>query len=163
MLERIENTIARVEKAIVIIAFVVMLTSIFLQVCFRALGLPLMGTVDIGLLSICVLTFIGFGLAVYTKDHITIEVTDLLRAPKLRKVVHFLSEILMLTFSIVLITIVYPFFTYIVKSGEKTIELGIPIMLPIGALVIGAGLAIVHAVIQLLLMIRDMRPTEEVR
>ncbi|ALS25179.1 hypothetical protein JCM16163A_09260 [Paenibacillus sp. YK5] len=163
MLERIENTMARIEKAVVIIAFVVMLISIFLQVCFRAFGWPLLGTVDIGLLSICVLTFIGFGLAVYTKDHITIEVTDLLRSPRLRKVIHFLSEILMLTFSVALISIVYPFFTYIAESGEKTIELGIPIMLPIGALVIGAGLAIFHGVIQLLLMIREMRPTAEMR
>jgi TRAP-type C4-dicarboxylate transport system permease small subunit len=158
LLERLENGIARFEKWIINIAFVVMLVAIFLQVCFRFVGLPLMGTVDIGLLCICVLTFIGFGLAVYTKDHITIEATDLLRSPKLRKGVHFLSVIFMLVFCMVFLALIYPFFMYTVESGEKTIELGIPLVLPIGALLVGVVLAILHSAIQLFLMIKEMRP-----
>jgi len=156
MFKRVESVIARIERAIVITALAVMLIATFLQVILRLAGLPLMGTVDIGLFGLAVFTFIGIGLAAYTNDHIIIEAIELIPSRIIRLASRCAALFLTLAFGIILLWIVYPFWTYVMESGEKTLEVGIPLSLHIGALVAGTVLLILHTIGQLIRFFEDI-------
>jgi TRAP-type C4-dicarboxylate transport system permease small subunit len=163
MFKRVEGVIAQLEKGIVIIALMVMLIATFLQVILRFAGLPLMGTVDIGLLSLAIFTFIGIGLAAYTNDHIIIEAIELMPSRKIRMISRFAALLLTFVFGIVLVWIVYPYWTYTIESGEKTIELGIPLAVHIGAFFAGGVLLVLHTIGQLVGLFGEImgKPTDK--
>ena len=123
-----------------------MFLSTSIQILVRFFDLNVVGTSDISLLNMSFLTFIGLGITVFTKDYIAIEVYDLISNPRIKAIVQLVSSVAMLIFGAVIIFVFYPFFSYLLESGEKTLELGIPLALPIGSALLGAGFVVLHSI-----------------
>src|SRR5699024_2416657 len=125
---------------IITIALFFMFLAVIIQVFVRVMGQSSIGTTEIGMLGMSVLTFIGTSAIVYTKDQITIELTQVLKSQKLVFWLDVLVSITMIIFGVVFIRIVYIFFEFTRVSGERTLELGIPLTISAGAMMLGIAL-----------------------
>ena len=59
----------------------------------------------------------------------------------------------MLAFAAIFAFLVWDLFSYALVSGERLIDLGTPVWIPVGAMFVGATLMAVHAVIDILLLL----------
>lgn len=150
MLSNIERKIFKVEAIIIATALAIIFIAVTVQVLIRMLGMNSVGTTEIAMVSMSILTFIGTSATMYTKDHITIEITQLIKSQKLVYWVNVILTMLLLVFGIVFIRIVYTLLNFTLYSGDKTLELGIPLAIPIGSMVLGILLLIIHSICDLI-------------
>jgi len=150
MLDKLESGIFKAESIIITVSLVAMFLAVVVQVLTRTLGMSSVGMTEIGMLGMSILTFIGTSAITYSKDHITIELEQVIRS---KQVVHWMkviTDIIMIIFGAVFISVAYSFFQFTITSGDKTIELGIPVAIPIGAMLLGIVLMIFHALCDLI-------------
>lgn len=146
MWSKIERAVFKVEAAIITVSLLVMLIAVLIQVLVRMLGINSVGTTEIGMLGMSILTFIGTSAIAFTKDHITIELEQVIKSPRMQYWMNVCSTLIMIVFGFVFISVAYTFFNFTLMSGEKTIQLGIPVAIPIGSMVIGSLLLIYHSI-----------------
>lgn len=150
MFFRIENVVQKIEKFIVIVLLMIMFVAVIMQVMARYFNLPLIDTTEISLMNMSLLTFIGAGFAVYSRDHIAIEITDLIKSERLKMALELMVTIVYMVFALVFLYLGYSLFAYSLGAGETTLELRIPLAVPNGTLLIGMALMLFHAVGNLL-------------
>ena len=155
---KIEKRIFQVEAFMITLALAVMLGAVVVQVFVRMLGMNSIGTTEIGMLMMSFITFIGTSAIVYTKDHITIELDQLFTSPKLAYAMQVVSTLIMIVFGVIFLGIAYTFFNFMMGTGEKTLQLGIPLTIPFGSMVIGTCLLIVHSISDVIRLIQN-RPS----
>jgi len=146
MLLKIEKQVYKIEALVISLSLLVIFLAITAQVLIRLIGMNSAGTAEIGMFGMSLLTFIGTPAIMYTKDRITIEIAETIKSEKIHLLLDALVTILILVFSVVFIQVVYNLFLFILESGEKTLELGLPVTIPIGSMVIGMGLLIFHSI-----------------
>lgn len=149
MLAKIEKGIFKVESVIITISLAAMFIAVVVQVITRTLGMSSVGMTEIGMLGMSILTFIGTAAITYTKDHITIELEQIIHSTKVIHWMKVITNVIVVIFGIVFISVAYSFFMFTITSGDKTIELGIPVAIPIGAMLLGIILLIFHALCDL--------------
>jgi TRAP-type C4-dicarboxylate transport system permease small subunit len=150
MLDKIEGGIFKVESIIITVSLIAMFIAVVVQVITRTLGMSSVGMTEIGMLAMSILTFIGTAAITYSKDHITIELEQIIHSAKVIHWMKILTDVIMIIFGVVFISVAYSFFAFTLTSGDKTIELGIPVAIPIGAMVLGIVLMIFHALCDLI-------------
>lgn len=139
----VEDALARVEKVIVVLAMAVMFVAGVAQVAVRLGGARSLGTDEVVTLSMAVLVFVGAGLIVRTADHIAIEVLQYLPDLRMRRVLRGIGLIALVVFGFVFGYYAWDFTSTV--TGERTLQLGIPVVVSAGAMVIGSVLIVVHA------------------
>lgn len=150
MLFNIEDKIFKFESIIIIVSLMAMFLAVVVQVIARALGLSSIGMSEIGMLGMSVLTFIGTAAITYTKDYITIELEQIIKSKKVVHWMKIITNIIMIIFGVLFVTVAYPLFLFTITSGDKTLELGIPVAVSIGAMLLGVLLLIFHSLCDLL-------------
>lgn len=157
MLYDIERKIFKIEAFIISISLAVILITVTIQVLIRILGLNSIGTTEIGMVCMSILTFIGTAAIMYSKDHITIDLKQLIKS----KLVYFWMDVLMtialLVFCVIFINIGYKLLQFTISSGDSTLELGIPLAIPIGSMVLGIVLLLFHAICDLIRLIQTRK------
>src|SRR5690606_16428515 len=145
MLYDIERKIFKIEAFIISLSLAVILISVTIQVLIRVLGLNSIGTTEIGMVGMSILTFIGTAAIMYSKDHITIELKQLIKSER---------ALFLIVFCVFFINIAYKLFQFTLSAGEGTLELGIPTAIPIGSMVLGTVLLLFHAVCDVVRLIQ---------
>jgi TRAP-type C4-dicarboxylate transport system permease small subunit len=143
---KLELVLSKIEKAIITLMMVLMFICVSLQVITRFFNLPIPDTSDISLVAFAVMTFIGAGLLVYTKGHITLEVSTLIKSKKIVFIFELLTNISLLIIIGVLLNIGFSLLTFALEGREATMALRIPMAIPFSALVIGLVLMTVHTI-----------------
>lgn len=143
---KFEKMLFHIEKSIVTLMMMIMFVTVFLQVVARFFNLPIPDTSDISLVTVAVMTFIGAGLLVYKKGHITIEVNKLIKSKKIVFICDLLTNIGMVIFIAVFLNLGWSLLAYAIDSGEATMAMRIPMAIPFSALVIGMILMLIHTV-----------------
>ena len=143
---KLEKVLYKIEKVIITLMMTIMFITVFLQVVARFFNLPIPDTTDISLVSFAVMTFIGAGLLVYKKGHITIEVSKLIKSKKIVFIFDLLTNIAMLIFIGVFLNIGWSLLSFSLRSGEATMALRIPMAIPFSAIVIGVVLMLIHTI-----------------
>ncbi|MGI2327934.1 TRAP transporter small permease [Planococcus sp. YIM B11945] len=150
MLGKIESGIFKVESFIITVSLIGMFLAVVIQVITRTLGMSSVGMTEIGMLGMSILTFIGTSAITYSKDHITIELEQVIHSTKVVHWMKIITDVIMIIFGVVFISVAYSFFEFAVTSGDKTIELGIPVAIPVGAMLLGVALMVFHALCDLI-------------
>lgn len=143
---KFEKVLSQIEKVVVTLMMVIMFITVCMQVVARFFNLKIPDTSDISLVAFAVMTFIGSGLLVYTKGHISIEVGTLFNSKKVDFIFSLLTNIFMLVFAGVVLNIGYSLLVYALESGEATMALRIPMAVPFSSLVIGLVLMLIHTI-----------------
>lgn len=154
MLYDIERKIFKIEAFIISLSLAVILISVTIQVLIRVLGLNSIGTTEIGMVGMSILTFIGTAAIMYSKDHITIELKQLIKSER---------ALFLIVFCVFFINIAYKLFQFTLSAGEGTLQLGIPTAIPIGSMVLGTVLLLFHAVCDVVRLIQTKKHLDDDR
>lgn len=163
MLYDIERKIFKIEAFIISLSLAVILISVTIQVLIRVLGLNSIGTTEIGMVGMSILTFIGTAAIMYSKDHITIELKQLIKSERALFLMDMLMTLFLIVFCVFFINIAYKLFQFTLSSGEGTLELGIPTAIPIGSMVLGTVLLLFHAVCDVVRLIQTKKHLDDDR
>jgi TRAP-type transport system small permease protein len=155
--ERFEEMLIKVEKFVITLMMAIMFITVFFQVITRFFNLPIPDTSDLSLVSFTIMTFIGAGLLVYTKGHITLEVTSLIKSKKIVFIFDLFTHIAMIIIIGVLLSIGYSLLTFALESNEATMAMRIPMSIPFSALVIGLILMLIHTIGIILKLISNQK------
>lgn len=160
-LGKAEGFLARIEKAIIVLALAAMFAAGIAQVVIRMAKFGSIGTDEIAMVASSLLIFIGAGLAVYTHDHITIELVALLRKKGPRLLLEAASDIALCVFGVVFTYYSFLYARSLLLSGEQTLQLGIPMALPVSSMVAGGILISIHSIFRLARTAKKLASKEE--
>jgi len=146
----VERHAFRAEKWICIISLVAMLVGISFSVAVRYFNLPLPDTGEIAIFAMAPLTFIGAAMCTYTGAHIAVDVIQQVRWPLVRRAGRVVTALAMIVFGAVYCWTALDFFQTALSSGERGLDLGIPISIPTFFFPLGMGLVVLHAVAELI-------------
>lgn len=143
---RLCNILVKIENTLLVSLLVGMIIVAFLQVLFRYLFLmSAPWTEELGKFLLAWLIFIGAAWAVYSEDHIKVDVLGLIITnKKILTLLDILTTCIMTAFIC--------FFTYasiiyipqVISSNATTISLGIPLWIPQTVIVLSSMLMLVH-------------------
>jgi TRAP-type C4-dicarboxylate transport system permease small subunit len=151
---QVEGALARVEAVVVQVLMAAMFVAGVAQVLIRMAGWRSAGTDEITTLSLAVLTFAGAGLVVYTADNVAVEVLEYIKNDRIRRTLRLIGLGALGLFSLVFGYYSWDFAAR-VGLNERTLQLGLPVMISAGAMVLGAALIFIHTVGSAVRLVRD--------
>lgn len=145
MLDTLENGLLKLERVLVTLLIAVTFLTVVLQVIVRFFKLSIGDSSDLSLVSIAVMTFLCVGLLTHKGGHISIEVTNLLKSKRSLFFARTFTNVGILLFVVVFGIQAFKMLLFSISSGEATMQMRIPMVLPFGALVFGLVSAAFHA------------------
>ena len=146
----LERRAFRFEKWICVASLAVMLVAVGITVLVRYFNLPLPGTGELATFAMAPLTFVGAAMCSYTGTHIAVDVIKHMRGDTLKRAARLLVALAMLVFALTYLVSGWYFFTSALTSGEKGLDMGIPVAIPVFFLPLGMALVLLHALAKLL-------------
>lgn len=154
----LERAVFAVEKAVCIAAMAMMLFAISMSVLVRYLNLPIPNFAEWGVVAMAPLTFIGAAMCTYTCTHIAVDFVNTLKSSLVRRAGRFCTGVASIVFATVYVTSSWVFFRETLASGEKMMDMGTPVALPLFFLPIGLGLVLFHSVLEVWRTLADIAP-----
>jgi len=145
----LQRAIARVELAVISVALLVMLICICSNVVDRVFNSPLPDLTEFAVVAMAFLGFLGSSYATYAREHITLDLLDLLREDR-RRIIGRVIDAVILLFGAIMSVIAWQFFAYTLTTHEKLLHFGTPVAIPVGTMLVGCVLMTFHALCNLL-------------
>lgn len=145
LLDGVEGGLSAFEKGVAALSMLVILLGIVVMVVARVTNLPLPATGELAIVAMSPLTFIGGAFCTYMHRHITIDAVEALGSPAVRRVVRVLASMAMALFAGLYSWLAFSFFEYVWSSGERLIDMGTPVWIPVVCIVLGSVLMMVHS------------------
>jgi TRAP-type C4-dicarboxylate transport system permease small subunit len=144
---RFEVLVARMESRIALASWIVAVLAILASLAIRTLSLPIPDTGEWALVAMSPLTFIGGALCSHLRRHLTADIVEMLSRGPMLQILEAVSALLFIIFGVFFVALSMELFNYAVTSRERLTDLGTPIAIPVGCMLLGAGLMIFHAVL----------------
>lgn len=157
----VERQAFRVEKWICIVSLVAMLVGISFSVAVRYFNLHLPDTGEIAIFAMAPLTFVGAAMCTYTGTHIAVDVIQQVQSAWLRRVGRLAAALAMIVFGAVYFHTSLSFFQAALSSGERGLDLGMPVSIPAFFFPLGMALVVLHAVAELIRAAANEAPIGE--
>jgi TRAP-type C4-dicarboxylate transport system permease small subunit len=148
-IEKAAEVLGRIESALVVLALAAVFLGILGGVAVRLLDLPVPNPGEIAVVAMSPLTFVGAALCAHLGRHIRVEVGELLPSARARLILTATAEAAVGLFAAFFAALAWGFFAYALRSGERLIDLGVPVAVPVGFMLAGAGLLLVHSLVNL--------------
>lgn len=155
---RLERQIFEVEKWVCVLALWVMLLAIFSSVLVRYFKLPFPNLSEWGVVAMAPLTFIGMAMCSYLGAHIAVDLLKSVGRPGIQRVARFCTGLATVVFATVYLQAGWTFFHGTYESGERLIDMGTPVAVPLFFLPVGMALVLFHTVLEIWRTIRDLEP-----
>jgi TRAP-type C4-dicarboxylate transport system permease small subunit len=140
----------RVEKWICIVSLVAMLVGISFSVAVRYFNLHMPDTGEIAIFAMAPLTFVGAAMCTYTGTHIAVDMIQQVKSTWVRRIGRAVTALAMIVFGAVYFWTALEFFQTALSSGERGLDLGMPISIPTFFFPLGMALVVLHAAAELL-------------
>lgn len=148
-LDRTEQRLYALEKWICVIALAVMLGAVALGVAIRYWNLPLPNVGEWAVVAMSPLTFVGAALCTKAHAHISVDVIRQLRNPRVRCLADLAVVLSMLVFAGVYAWLGWALFTDALASGERLLDVGTPLAVPVAFLWAGMLCMMAHCLLDL--------------
>lgn len=148
-LDRFEYRLFRVERWVCVLSLLAMLLTVSLSVAVRYFNLGLPNVAEWAIVAMSPLTFVGAAMCTYAQSHIAVDVVKLLPQPGLRRAARGAVALCLLVFAGVYAWIGLLFFLDVRQSGERMLDMGTPVWVPVFFVMAGMVLMLVHAAIEL--------------
>lgn len=146
----VERHAFRAEKWICIVSLVAMLVGICFSVAVRYFNLHLPDAGEIAIYAMAPLTFVGAAMCTYTGTHIAVDIIEQVQRPWVRRTGRVVTALAMIVFGAVYYWTALEFFQTALSSGERGLDLGIPVAIPTFFFPLGMALVVLHAVAELI-------------
>ena len=148
-LDGLEFRVFRVERWVCIASLLVMMVSVSISVAVRYFNFPIPNVAEWAIVAMSPLTFIGAAMCSYTQSHIAVDVVKLVPQEWIRRAARGFVALSMLAFAGVYSWLGYVFFNGIRISGERMLDMGTPVAVPVFFLMLGMMLMLFHGAIEL--------------
>lgn len=143
-LSALERPIVAAELAAIAGALAIMLAVVCLNVVSRTFALSLPDLSEPALISMSVLAFIGSAYAVQSRNHIVVDLSDLIQSDRWQRYAAWFADLAIVVLSVLILIYGGDFLAFVIQVDERTAVLEIPVALPVGCLVAGSLLSIFH-------------------
>lgn len=147
---QVEDRLFWVEKWICTLALAIMVATIFLTILVRNLNLPWPNFGEWALVSVIPLTFVGAAMCTYLGSHISVDAIRLIGLRGVSELSRVVTAAANIVFSVIFVYSGWFVFSEAFESGERMLELGTPLAIPLGFIPVGMALMLIHSVIDLL-------------
>jgi len=144
-----ERRLYAIEKWVCVAALAVMLAGVAVGVAIRYWNLPLPNVGEWAVVAMSPLTFVGAAMCTMAHAHISVDVVRQLRSAALRRLAHALVTLLMLAFAGVYAWLGWSLFADALASGERLLDMGTPVAVPIAFLWAGMLCMMAHCLLDL--------------
>ena len=160
-LDVFEYRVYRIERWICVLSLLVMLLTVSISVAVRYFNLGLPNVAEWAIVAMSPLTFIGAAMCTYAQSHIAVDVVKLLPQAGIRRAARGAVALCLLAFAGVYAWIGMLFFVDMRQSGERMLDMGTPVYVPVFFLMLGMLLMLLHAAIELWRVFSNQRPVDE--
>ncbi len=160
-LDVFEYRVFRIERWICVLSLVVMLLTVSVSVAVRYFNLGLPNVAEWAIVAMSPLAFIGAAMCTYAQSHIAVDVVKLLPQAGLRRAARGGVALALLVFAGVYAWIGMLFFVDVRQSGERMLDMGTPVYVPVFFLMLGMVLMLLHAAIEMWRVLSDQPLIEE--
>lgn len=143
--DRAEGWLGWAEEQAAGLALLAALAGIVGGVLVRFLDLPLPNYGEIAIVAMSPLTLLGAARCTALRRHITIDVVDYVPRAGLRRALRIVAALATVVFAAFFGWLAWGFFAYTFSTGERLIDLGSPVWIPTGFIVLGTALMGLHA------------------
>lgn len=150
LLDRIDLVLGAVEKRIAALSMLIILLGVFVAILARAAQLPLPNTGELAIVAMAPLTFIGGAFCSAVHQHINVDAVDAFGSRVTRRLARMAASLAMGVFAWIYGWLAFSFFQYAWNSGERLIDLGTPLWIPVGCIVIGSALMAFHSALDVI-------------
>ena len=164
-MKKVLHALQRLEKWIIVIAFVIMVVAIFCQVVNRNIfKIPVSGFEEAAKYSMAYMVLLGTELGLRDGTQIAIKgVVDKLKG-KVKKVIVIISQIIVVAFAAIMTKASFAMVLKQAAIGQTSPRLGIPMSVPYFSLVLGFGLiAVVQAGELVSMIVHFNKPEDEMK
>lgn len=148
-IDAFERRVVQLERALCSAALLVMLLTVAFSVASRFFALRIPNVAEWATVAMSPLTFVGAALCTYLQEHIAVDVAKLISKPVLRRWIRGAVALCLLAFSGVYAWIGITFFQEALQSGEKLLDMGTPVAVPVFFLMLGMALMLFHASLEM--------------
>lgn len=127
-------------------ALAVMTIAVAVSLMFRLLGIPIPNLGEVALVMMAAATFVGASVTTAVRSHIVIDVATLIPSSRLRRLIAMAVDALVAAFCVPFLIHAWDMFVYLFETGERTLELRIPIWISWAILLAGVGCMALHSV-----------------
>ena len=164
-MKKVLHALQRLEKWIIVIAFVIMVVAIFCQVVNRKIfKIPVSGFEEAAKYSMAYMVLLGTELGLRDGTQIAIKgVVDKFKG-KVKKVIVIISKIIVVAFAAIMTNASFAMVLKQAAIGQTSPGLGIPMSVPYFSLVLGFGLiAVVQAGELVSMIVHFNKPEDEMK
>lgn len=154
-----EEAYLRLELVIGALSLLVMVGCIFLSFLFRYFEIQVINLEEIALLMMVVTTFIGCSVVTALKQHIEIGVAALIKSPSVKRVLPYLVDVVVLVLFSILLYYCVTTIAYFIETGERSLQLHIPIWVSWVFFLFGIVGVIIHSLFSILRNYLDRKIT----
>jgi TRAP-type C4-dicarboxylate transport system permease small subunit len=155
---RLEDRLYFVEKWICALSLLVMLIAVSFGVCIRFFTLPIPNVGEWAVVAMSPLTFVGAAMCSRMGQHISVDFIDQARSPLVRRLAHIIVALLMVVFASIYAWLGWILLQDVIFTGERLLDMGTPLYVPIFFLFLGMVLMIVHSAFELARSIGKLLP-----
>ncbi len=148
-LDSFERRVYRVERVLAVASLAVMLVTVAASVAIRYFNLPLPNVAEWAVVAMAPLTFVGGAMCSYLQAHIAVDVVKLVKNSAVRRLARGIVALAMLGFSGVYVALARALFMDAVRSNEKMLDMGTPVYVAMGFLLLGMVLMTFHGAMEL--------------
>lgn len=142
---RLEDRLYYVEKWICSISLLVMLFAVSFSVVIRFFHLPIANVGEWAVVAMSPLTFIGAAMCSRMGQHISVDFIDQAKSELVKRLAHTVVALLMVVFSGIYAWLGWILLLDVTETGERLLDMGTPLYVPIFFLFCGMILMLVHS------------------
>ncbi len=150
----LEDRLYSIENVVCSLSLLVMLVTVTLGVCIRVFDLPVPNVAEWAMAAMSPLAFVGSAMCARRREHISVDLIDQLRSPRVRRLAGALVALLMLAFSAIYAWLGWGLFQDARMTGERWLDMGTPLYVPIFFFFAGMACMAVHGACDVLRVFR---------
>ena len=140
------KTLINVEESVASILMYVLTFLTLLQVVMRSFSMPFTWAEEASRYLMIYMIFIGSAVALYKKEHLNIEILELILKDKGMRFITLAQQSLVTIFTIVFTIIAFQFILTQIEIGQKSPALQMPMAWPMTAVVVGGLLMVISGI-----------------
>lgn len=160
-LDGLEFRVFQSERWVCIVSLLMMGVAVSVSVAVRYFNFPIPNVAEWAIVAMSPLTFIGAAMCSYAHSHIAVDVVKLVPQEWIRRTARGVVALSLLAFASVYSWLGYVFFKDVLVSGERMLDMGTPVALPIFFLMTGMVLMLFHGAIELWRVVTGRPPVTQ--
>lgn len=153
-MDRLEDRLYAIENLVCSLSLLVMLVTVALGVCIRIFDWPVPNVAEWAMAAMSPLAFVGSAMCARRREHISVDIIEQVRSVRVRRLAAMLVAVLMLAFSAIYAWLGWGLFEDARQTGERWLDMGTPLYVPIFFFFAGMACMAVHGVCDVLRVCR---------